>query len=232
MTWIKICGITNAKDALVAVDAGADALGFVFYDKSPRKTDADKTRAIVQKLPDHVKKIGVFVDEPAERIAEIFHHAGLTGAQLHASLGKSSADLKDLVSRGVKEVYPVFPAGLLFDAQGRYKGVHIQEPADQDDAVKKAMAAVILDSGTHDQPGGTGRAFDWKEAAPSVELLQKYWKLVVAGGLTAANVAEAIRTLHPWGVDVASGVEAAPGKKDPAKLRAFVKAAREAEKNP
>ena len=231
MTWIKICGITNSEDALAAVDAGADALGFVFYEKSPRKTDPDHAGEIIAKLPATVKKVGVFVDEPADRIAEIFKRTGLTGAQLHASLGKSSADLGDLVSRGVKEVYPVFPAELLFDAEGRYKGVKIQPPADQSNEVKQAMAAVVLDSATHDQPGGTGRTFDWNEAAPGVELLKQHFRIIVAGGLNPANVGQAVRTLTPWGVDVASGVEGAPGRKDHALLRAFVKAAREAGKN-
>jgi phosphoribosylanthranilate isomerase len=231
MTWIKICGITNTEDALAAVEAGADALGFVFYDKSPRKTDPDHAGEIAAKLPAHVKKVGVFVDEPAEQIAEIFQRAGLTGAQLHASMGKSSADLHDLVSRGVKEVYPVFPAGLLFDAGGRYRGVKIQPPADQRDEVQRAMTAVVLDSSTHDQPGGTGRTFDWNEAAPGVELLKRFFRVIVAGGLNPDNVAQAVRTLSPWGVDVASGVEAAPGRKDHAKLRAFVQAAREASRN-
>jgi phosphoribosylanthranilate isomerase len=231
MTWIKICGTTNLEDARLAVEAGADALGFVFYDKSPRAVGPDSAREIIRQLPDGVGKIGVFVDEPADRIAGIFKHAGLTGAQLHASMGKTSADLKTLLSGGVKEVYPVFPAALLFDEQGRYKGIQIKEPPDQDAEVKEKMVAVVLDSGTSEQPGGTGRTFDWNEAAPGVQLMQKYWKVVVAGGLTPANVADAMRILRPWGVDVASGVEAKPGKKDPEKLRAFVKAVRDADKN-
>ena len=216
MTWIKICGTTNLEDALTAVDAGADALGFVFYEKSPRKIDPEAAGKITAKLPASIEKVGVFVEEPVEKILLTVAQAGLTAAQLHGDQYLESLQLKS--ARDLK-VFLVVPAKNLSSTdwlKGKGLGVN----------------AVFFDSGTPQLPGGTGKAFDWNSAAPAIEAISKDANVVVAGGLTPANVGEAIRILKPWGVDVASGVEARPGKKDPKKVRAFIEAVRQAdEKN-
>jgi phosphoribosylanthranilate isomerase len=219
MTWVKICGTTNLEDALMAVDAGADALGFVFYEKSPRKIDPQIARQIVAKLPPNVEKVGVFVEEEPEHVAEIARCAGLTALQLHA-IGFAKGRVGEGWCFGVGKIYLAFPAGLFLDQGVQWFGAE-QRPS--------VISGIFLDSGTPHQPGGTGRAFDWAKAAPLVATMKESVKVVIAGGLTSTNVAEAIRTLHPWGVDVASGVEAKPGKKDPEKVRAFVAAVRTAE---
>jgi phosphoribosylanthranilate isomerase len=219
MTWVKICGITNLEDALIAVDAGADALGFVFYEKSPRKIEAEAVREIVTKLPVKVEKVGVFVNESEERIDESVRQAGLTAVQL---CGKGSAanylrERQNLDGR--PKVVAVIPSPELSEG-----GFFIT------DELKNALHALLIDSSSETQPGGTGRPFDWKKAQGMVEMLGLRIPTIVAGGLTPANVGEAIALFHPWGVDVASGVEAMPGKKDPEKVRAFVSAVRRAER--
>lgn len=218
MTWIKICGTTNLEDALTAVEAGADALGFVFYDKSPRKIDPETARAIVGKLPANIEKVGVFVNESVEGIKKTVDQVGLTAVQLH---GVEDADsvVDRIISNGRPRIFLVFSASALSNSVGYHIGAG------------KIVSAVFIDSGTSTKPGGTGRTFDWEKAAPHVAFLSKEVNVAVAGGLTPTNVAEAIRILKPWGVDVASGVEASPGKKDPGKIRAFVAAVRSVEKN-
>jgi phosphoribosylanthranilate isomerase len=222
MTWIKICGITNLEDALTAVNAGADALGFVFYEKSPRKIDPDMAREIVAKLPPEVEKVGVFVDESSEQIGEIAKHARLTAMQLPrgVSMGMMGPPLS---SPSCLKTYVVLPAAQLFD-EGGFQWL---APATR----SKAISAIFLDSATLRQPGGTGKVFDWERAAPLVAAIGGAFDVVVAGGLTPTNVTGAIRILKPWGVDVTSGVEVRPGKKDPEKVRAFVAAVRQTEKN-
>ncbi|HEX4486749.1 MAG TPA: phosphoribosylanthranilate isomerase [Terriglobales bacterium] len=196
MTWIKICGITNLEDAQTAVDAGADALGFVFYPKSPRHTNAGTVKAICSKIPVEIEKVGVFVNQ-AQEFPE------LTAIQMHFT--------------GEEKTFPGTPL----------KKYLAMSPGDS--VVNESIDAVFLDSGTPDQPGGTGKTFDWEASRPLVQDLGKKYRVVVAGGLTPANVAEAIRILKPWGVDVSSGVEATPGKKDPQKVRDFINAVRQVE---
>lgn len=220
MTWIKICGTTNLEDALTAADAGANALGFVFYKKSPRNIDPGKVREIVSRLPPEVEKVGVFVDESPERIAEVADRAELTALQLHA--GSSFAGHgQQAWCFGNKKIYLALPAAQFLDAGVRWGGSNQRS---------SVISAIFLDSGTSEQPGGTGKAFDWQKAALLVEAMTKTANVVVAGGLNPINVAEAIRILKPWGVDVASGVEATPGKKDPKKVQAFIAAVRGTER--
>ena len=217
MTWIKICGTTNLEDALTAVDAGADALGFVFYEKSPRKIDPETAGKIAAKLPAGIEKVGVFVDEPVERILLTVAQAGLTAAQLHGDQSREPEFIQQLKSARDLKIFMVVSANKISSLdwhKGRSLGV----------------SAVFFDSGTPQLPGGTGRIFDWKTAAPTITAIATDLHAVIAGGLNSANVIEAIRILKPWGVDVASGVEARPGKKDPQKVRSFIEAVRQADK--
>jgi phosphoribosylanthranilate isomerase len=217
MTWIKICGTTNLEDALTAVEAGADALGFVFYEKSPRKIDPETARNIIAKLPANVETVGVFVSEPAERILRTVAHAGLTAAQLHGVESANPEFLRKLKSRGDLKLFLVLPSSA--------KKGGLEWNGDE-----PSLSAIFFDSGTPEVPGGTGKTFDWKAAASRVRTISEKLNVVVAGGLNSANVADAIRILEPWGVDVASGVEARPGKKDPEKVRAFIEVVRKVEK--
>ncbi len=222
MTWVKICGITNLEDALTAIDAGADALGFVFFAKSPRKITAEEARKIIEKLPANIEKVGVFVLDSGENIAEIAEQAKLTAVQVHI---RDKGILEHPISSGRKH-YLAVSANNFFDQENAEFAV----PKNGADAAQW-LHAVFLDSGTPQQPGGTGKVFDWHKAVATAERIQRSGlRLVVAGGLTPTNVSEAMKTLKPWGVDVSSGVEAKPGKKDPEKVRAFISAVRRAEK--
>ena len=221
MTWIKICGITSLEDASVAADAGANAVGFVFYKQSPRNIDPEKVREIVGQLPSEVEKVGVFVDESPERIIAVAERAELTALQLH--VGSSFGGHGQQGWRfGNRKIYLALPAAEFLDAGAQWVGSNQRSTV---------ISAIFLDSGTSEQPGGTGKAFDWQKAALLVEAMTKTANVVVAGGLNPLNVAEAIRILKPWGVDVASGVEATPGKKDPKKVRAFIAAVRRTERS-
>jgi phosphoribosylanthranilate isomerase len=231
MTWVKICGITNAADAINAIDAGADAVGFVFYEKSPRYVDMQTATAIVAELPPQVEKVGVFVDTPQERVAEIVNQVGLTAIQ--ASLGSTakSADSKTGFARQVRMLLPLSVTRLLGDER-RLQGL-MAEFLRMAESPKRlnTLDAFLLDSTAPDLPGGTGRPFDWQRIAPLVHIMNRSVKVVAAGGLNAGNVGAALRILKPWGVDVSTGVEAEPGRKDHGKVRAFIRAVREAEKN-
>ena len=224
MTWVKICGMTNLDDALVAVDAGADAVGFVFYEKSPRKIDVETAREIVKKLPERVEKVGVFVDADCGRIREIVSAVGISIVQLHG--GRSTEDLLSdatpAVERvGVSRVIFMVPGEMLTKAVANEAGVLIRGRT-----TEKAFA-VLLDSRSGELCGGTGTTFDWEEAQRLAIGMSFHVPLVIAGGLTSANVTKAVRVFQPFGVDVVSGVELRPGKKDPEKVRAFVQAVRE-----
>jgi phosphoribosylanthranilate isomerase len=222
MTWVKICGITNLEDALTAIDEGADALGFVFFAKSPRKITVEEARKIVEKLPADIEKVGVFVLDSGENIAEIAKQAKLTAVQVHV---RDKGILQHPIVSGRRH-YLAVSANHFFD-QENAEFVVSKNGAD----ASQWLHAVFLDSGTPQQPGGTGKVFDWRKAVATAERIQRSGlRLVVAGGLTPTNVSEAMQTLKPWGVDVSSGVEAKPGKKDPGKVRAFISAVRRAEK--
>ena len=215
--WIKICANTSLEDALLAAEAGADAVGFVFA-PSPRRMTAARVAAIAPQLPDSVEKIGVFVDATVEEIEATVRACGLTGVQLHSEAGTDAA--MRLRGRFGSELH------ILRVVHFGAEAAELAESWGRD----PHLDSVLVDSRTAAAIGGTGVAFDW--LAASATIFQNTGvtrlRLVAAGGLNPANVAEAIATLRPWGVDVASGVEAAPGRKDPAKLRSFVANARAA----
>jgi phosphoribosylanthranilate isomerase len=239
MTWVKICGMTNLEDALVAVEAGADAVGFVFYEKSPRNISVEAAREIVEKLPEAVETVGVFVPSDGQNCANVVAEAGLTGAQLYFSM-EGGGDVTDPGATYFLESVRVLVAVPMSFVLADEKRIQ-QMASDFAKSVKDVrvgvvrpesqLVTVVLDSGDLRAPGGTGKTFDWERAIPIVQAMrQGSARLVVAGGLTPANVGEAIGILKPWGVDVVSGVEARPGKKDPEKVRAFVKAVREVDR--
>jgi phosphoribosylanthranilate isomerase len=215
--------MTNLEDALTAVEAGADALGFVFYEKSPRNISVEAAREIVRGLPESVEKVGVFVNEPDSQVARIADRAGLGAVQVYPLNGDDGVLPIDFALKGfVGRLFVAIPSGRIISGDS-FALTFSRE-------LLSRTSAVLIDSGGSRQPGGTGRAFDWSNAADSVKAISKIVPIMIAGGLTAENVSEAIGFLKPWGVDVASGVEAGPGKKDPQKVRAFVKAVRAAEK--
>jgi phosphoribosylanthranilate isomerase len=221
MTWVKICGITNLGDALVAVDAGADALGFVFYDKSPRKIAPEEACDIVANVPANVEKVGVFVDAAPEDIRAVASKTGLTAVQLHhkSMLHQWEDALPERQSGGVSKFIPVVPGNLL-----KKGGIRIEH------GMREKIFALMLDSYSNGTVGGTGTTFDWRSTEEVTHALGSVVPVIVAGGLTVTNVAEAMHILKPWGVDVSSGVEVRPGKKDPDEVRAFITAVREADK--
>jgi phosphoribosylanthranilate isomerase len=215
MTWVKICGITNLEDALLAVEAGADAVGFVFHEKSPRKVDVETARAIVAAVPDRVEKVGVFVEQGADSILEIAERTGLTIMQV--PIVAAGEVLKTLA--GGKSKSPKLVVAIPADK--------IQESFSIGEPLREDLYAALIDSGSAAAPGGTGTTFDWQKKRDILRRIALTIPVVIAGGLRPANVSEAIGTFRSFGVDVASGVEARPGKKDPEKMRAFVRAVRE-----
>jgi phosphoribosylanthranilate isomerase len=201
MLRIKICGITNLEDALLAADLGVDALGFIFYPPSPRSVAPDAARDIIAQLPPFVTTVGVFVDEDAATVQELAARVGLDWLQLH---GKETPEYCRSLDRRVIKVFRIRDESSLADLAA-YQG---------------AAQAFLLDTYKKGQVGGTGETFNWDLAREA----KKYGPIILAGGLTAENVARAIAAAQPRAVDLASGVEAYPGKKDPEKLRAFFKA--------
>jgi phosphoribosylanthranilate isomerase len=204
MVRIKICGITNLEDARLAADLGAHALGFIFYPKSPRSVRPEAAREIIDNLPPFVMTVGVFVDEEAGAVRGIAEIAGLDWIQLH---GQESPEYCCSLGRRVIKGFRIkdpSSLSLLHDYQG-------------------SVQAFLLDTYKAGTAGGTGETFDWALARKAREL----GPIILAGGLTPANVAQAIHAAQPAAVDVASGVEAAPGKKDPGKLREFFEAVKE-----
>lgn len=220
--WIKICGNTSINDAKLAVEADADAVGFVFA-PSPRRVTPEQVAAITQNLPPHIEKIGVFVDASFDEISSTIVAAGLTGVQLHFDAPPELAHrLRSRFGPGMRILGVEH-----FDA----------EQAGKERAAPRApnapdpnIDAILVDSKTAAAAGGTGVAYDWALASETLfqNATGREPLMVVAGGLTPENVAEAIATLHPWGVDVVTGVEAAPGRKDAGKVRAFIANARAA----
>lgn len=192
--FVKICGITSEEDALLAVALGADALGFIFA-PSPRQVTVALARDIASRLPNEVMTVGVFRGQSPQRIVETMQEAGLRTAQLH---GGESPEQTKWVRHRVPSVFKAFRAG---DHNIR-------------NASEYGADVILLDSASP----GSGQVFDWRLA----EDVPPRTKLLLAGGLDADNVADAIAQVRPWGVDVASGVEATPGRKDPRKLRTFI----------
>ncbi len=206
---VKICGITNLEDAQAAARAGADLLGFIFYPPSPRYVTPAQAREIASGLRDSIvgplpRLVGVFVDEPLEKVTAVLEEATLDYAQLHG--GEPPVLLERLAGRAFKALRPSSREEALADAEW-YAELGLAEGPQ-----------LLLDAYDPQAYGGTGRKADWDVAQ---ELARRY-RLLLAGGLTPANVARAVATVAPWGVDVSSGVELAPGRKDHAAVRAFV----------
>lgn len=201
MVHIKVCGVTSVDDALASVDAGADAIGVNFAQSSPRRVNLDVARAIVAALPSRVISVGVFVDATEDELRRTIESVGLRCVQLH---GDEPPELLAAFLPHAYKAIRVRGRDALADA-ARYPGQHI-----------------LLDAYVPGVAGGTGATFDWSLAAE----LARSRQVTLAGGLTPDNVAEAVRLVRPFCVDVASGVESAPGRKDHGKVRAFVAAAR------
>jgi phosphoribosylanthranilate isomerase len=209
MTKIKICGIKTITDALAAMDAGADMIGFNFYPKSPRYVEVGMCRNImsVVRQDGRAKSVGVFVNASVAEILATMDTLGLNLAQLHGD--ETVEMLNQLDGKGFKA----------------FRGVADVETDKR--MITDGAPGFLVDAAVKGVYGGSGVTADWDGAA---ELAKKY-PLLLAGGLTPENVAEAVRRVKPWGVDVASGVESAPGEKDPSKMKAFVQAVRDGEKN-
>lgn len=202
---VKICGITNEQDAKAAVEAGADALGFIMYRKSPRFVEAAVAKRIIHGLPPFVAAVGVFVNEDAAVVRRLMDECGLTLAQLH---GDESAAYCEGLGR------PSMKALRLKDRSTFLTLAELQGRAN--------VRAFVLDAFSDHAYGGTGQTIDWTLAAEAARAS----RIILAGGLTPENVGEAIRQVRPYGVDVSSGVEARPGQKDHAKVQAFIQTAR------
>jgi phosphoribosylanthranilate isomerase len=210
--WIKICGNTSLADAKLAADSGADAVGFVFA-ASPRRVTPEQVAAIIPHLPATLEKIGVFVDASFEEIEATVLTSGLTGVQLHFDAEPAlAAKLRERFGPALRilrvihfgtEIAPAIMPGPNVDA-------------------------ILIDSPNATSVGGTGQSFDWTLASKTHFHSATGCKLVAAGGLSPENVAHAIAKLRPWGVDVVSGVEASPGRKDPVKVRIFIAHSRKA----
>jgi phosphoribosylanthranilate isomerase len=199
--YVKICGITSEEDALLAVAMGADAVGFVFA-PSPRQVQPSVAADIVKRLPPEILTVGVFRDEAPARVAQVVHGAGLVAAQLH---GSEPPAVVQEVAASVRFVIKGFRAGSAAVRSAKSYGAD----------------CVLIDA---DRPG-SGELFDWSLAAEVPDGM----RLMLAGGLTPDNVADAVASIRPWAVDVSTGVEASPGRKDPVKLRAFVANAKSVE---
>ena len=220
--FVKICANTNLADAQLAVEAGADAVGFVFA-KSTRQMTAAQVAVITPHLPDSVKKIGVFHARTAEEIIHDVHGAGLTGAQLHFAYDPEVvARLREEFGA---EFFLIQTLHWVVDGDADAAERSFRE---QLRAVAKAQGvdAILLDAKTAEASGGTGQSFDWARARRVLDEESVTLAVILAGGLKPENVGEAIAALRPWGVDVASGVEYTPGMKDAGKVLEFVKAAR------
>jgi phosphoribosylanthranilate isomerase len=205
MVKVKICGITNYEDAHLAVEAGADALGFVLYRQSLRYVRPDTVRAIVASLPPLVVPIGVFVNEQAEVVRQLMDDCGLALAQLH---GDEPSSYCETLGR------PMIKAVRLKDRHSLLAVAEFHGRA--------GVRGFVIDTFSEQAYGGTGRPVDWTLAGE----IARTAPVLLAGGLTPDNVGEAIRSVRPYGVDVSSGVEAKPGKKDPVKVKSFVEAAK------
>ena len=204
MTMIKICGITNKEDAIAAVGLGADTLGFVFA-KSPRSIEVAKAKEIIKSIPDNVGKTGVFVNEKIDTVVSVVKECGLDYAQLHGQ--ETPEYCAELKAKGISVINVFKP-----------KDVNDLRVIEQYD-----VPVIHLDTFSEEIQGGTGKVFNWELAKEA----KKYGKsIILAGGLTPENVQEAIEKVEPSGVDVSSGVEEAPGKKDIIKMKKFVEIVR------
>ncbi|WP_457568990.1 phosphoribosylanthranilate isomerase [Desulfurobacterium sp.] len=203
MVKVKVCGITNLEDAMAAINAGADAVGFIMFKGSKRYISPLEVRHITKELPPFVTKVGVFVNEDRASVLEILSYAGLDFAQLH---GDETPDYCRYI--GEKRVIKVF----------RFNSV---EEVDRIKNYEDVASAILLDTFSKENFGGTGKTFDWNIAKKAKEISKL--PLILSGGLNIENVSEAIKTVNPYAVDVCSGVELHPGKKDEETVKRFVK---------
>jgi phosphoribosylanthranilate isomerase len=201
---VKICGITNLADAQVAVEAGADMLGFIFYEASPRYVTVEKVADIARQLPPQVVKVGVFVNPSEKLVTRAVAECGLNLLQFH---GDETPEF--CTQFGVMSM----------------KAFRVRDAASLEALPHYPTDAWLLDTYSAGQAGGTGKTFNWDLAIEAQKLGKP---IFLAGGLTPENVADAVRRVQPFAVDVSSGVEASPGKKDHAKVQAFISAARSA----
>jgi phosphoribosylanthranilate isomerase len=201
MVKVKICGITNLADALVAVTAGADALGFVFCEQSARCINPLEAAKIIAKLPPFIQTVGLFVNEDIEKINWTADYCGLDIVQLH---GDETPEECLEVNRRVIKAFRM-QNNISIEPLGRYQ-----------------VSGFLLDAWSPDAYGGTGRTFNWELAGAA----RQYGPIILAGGLSSENIAEAIRVVQPYAVDVSSGVESSPGKKDAARVQEFIKLAK------
>lgn len=216
MTYVKICGLTNLEDALVAAEAGADFLGFIFYVQSPRAVTPEQVKQITAGLPPYVQTVGVFINESIERITQIRQQTALAYIQLH---GDEPPEMVRAIRGAYKAIRPA-NADQVRDIAAAYTGV-------EGLTVRLDSPELLIDTYHPELKGGTGQQMSRDIALQA----QKHTRrLMLAGGLTPENVAEVVREVRPWAVDVSSGVEAVPGKKDHGKVRAFIQAVRETDR--
>jgi phosphoribosylanthranilate isomerase len=217
--WIKICGNTNLEDAQFAAENGADAVGFVFA-PSPRRVQPGQVAQITARLPQKLEKYGVFVDADFDEIVSTVETSGLNGVQLHRTAeSKLSQRLRDHFAERInilqvvhyKDDDPAFTEQLTYLSEN------------------EALDGVLVDSSTKHAVGGTGATFNWFGARDSFRRAAPHLRLIAAGGLNPENVKQAIDTLRPKGVDVVSGVESTPGRKDSTRVLSFIQAARQAD---
>jgi phosphoribosylanthranilate isomerase len=204
-TRVKICGITNLDDARGAIAAGADALGLNFYEKSPRFLTVPQAAEISRHVPSFVLRVGVFVNAPEELVARAIHECGLGMLQFHGEETPENCAKFGLMNM---------------------KAFRIRDAETLQELAKYSTDAYLLDAWSPEDRGGTGERFNWELAIEAQKLGKP---IFLAGGLTPENVADAVRTVKPFGVDVSSGVESSPGKKDHNKMRAFINAVRSVE---
>ncbi len=208
---IKICGITNENDAIAATNLGANYLGFNFYSQSPRKVSPDLAGEIIKKLPPFVTTVGVFVDQTAEEIVKIAQKTRLMGVQLH---GQHTPD-------DCRFIHDHLELSVVCRAFRVAQASDLEAAA----AFQNCCTHFLIDARVEGEPGGTGQTFPWELADNARAYKVPYF---VAGGLTPENVAEAIEKTQPFGVDVASGVEKSPKRKDYDKMKAFIEAVKDA----
>jgi len=218
MSWVKICGTTNLADANLAIDAGADALGFIFA-PSRRQIAPEAAAEIIDALPASVGKIGVTVDQSPEAVAKLAQAVGLTGIQLQ---GDEPADRLWAYRSALGE------RKIIKTIQARQVLAGGEDYLFQCLRASEFFDAILLDAGVPGQPGGRGIPFDWNALLPVVSRIKQWRPVIIAGGLTPTNVPDALRVFEPWGVDVVSGVESSPGHKDETKVRTFINAVRAA----
>jgi phosphoribosylanthranilate isomerase len=200
MVRVKICGITNVGDALLAAEYGADAVGFVFYKKSPRNISPDAAKDIVRQLPSFLTTVGVFVDEKPDEIERIIRYAAVDVVQLHGHEAPEACVMSGRV----------------------IKAVRVRELSDLEPLKHYHVSAFLLDTFTPESLGGTGQIFNWDIAVEA----KQFGKIILAGGLNPDNIGKAITWVNPYAVDVSSGVEEEKGKKDPRKMKLFIERAK------